>query len=85
MPEYLYLLTLLLPLATLLIIFGFKYGSAAYQARVRGVADTAYRDLAQSASAAQSATASSLAAMQAEVTQITASLAAVTKILKDVE
>jgi hypothetical protein len=85
MPEYLYLLTLLLPLATLLIIFGFKYGSAAYQAHVRGVADTAYRDLAQTTSAAQSATASSLAAVQAEVAQITASLAAVTKILKDVE
>jgi hypothetical protein len=85
MPEYLYLLTLLLPLATLLIIFGFKYGSAAYQAHARSVGDTAYRDLAQAAAAAQSATASSLAAVQVEVAQITASLAAVTKILKDVE
>jgi hypothetical protein len=85
MPAYIYLLTLLLPLATLLIIFGFKYGSAAYQAHTRGVGDTAYRDLAQNAANAQSATASSLAAMQAELAQITASLAAVVKILKDVE
>jgi hypothetical protein len=85
MPEYLYLLTLLLPLATLLIIFGFKYGSAAYQAHARNAGDTAYRDLAQNAATAQSATASSLAAVQAELAQITTSLATVVKILKDVE
>jgi hypothetical protein len=85
MPEHIYVLTLLLPLATLLIIFGFKYGSAAYQAHARSVSDTAYRDLAQNAANAQSATASSLAAMQAELAQITTSLSAVVKILKDVE
>jgi ABC-type spermidine/putrescine transport system permease subunit II len=85
MPEYLYLLTILLPLATLLLIFGFKYGSAAYQAHAHGVSDTAYRDLAQNAAAAQSATASALAAVQTELEQLTANVAAVTKILKDVE
>jgi hypothetical protein len=85
MPEYLYLLTLLLPLATLLLIFGFKYGSAAYQARARSANDTAYRELAQSVATAQSQTASSLATMQAELMQITTRLAAVVKILQEVE
>jgi hypothetical protein len=85
MTELLYLLTLLLPLVTLLLIFGFKYGSAAYQARARSANDTAYKDLAQFAATSQSATASSLAAVQAELKQITASLAAVVKILKEVE
>ena len=85
MPEYLYLLTLLLPLATILLIFGFKYGSAAYQARARSANDTAYRELAQSVAIAQSQTASSLVAMQTELTQITTRLAAVVKILQEVE
>ncbi|MEA3159506.1 MAG: hypothetical protein QOD95_1054 [Gammaproteobacteria bacterium] len=85
MPEYLYLLTILLPLATILLIFGFKYGSAAYQARARVANDTAYRELAQSVATAQSQTASSLAAMQAELMQITTRLAAVVKILQEVE
>jgi hypothetical protein len=85
MPEYLYLLTILLPLATVLLIFGFKYGSAAYQARARVASDTAYRELAQSTVNAQAQTASSLAVMQAELTQITTRLAAVVKILQEVE
>ena len=63
MPEYLYLLTILLPLVTVLLIFGFKYGSAAYQSRARVASDTAYRELAQ----------------------ITTRLAAVVKILQEVE
>jgi hypothetical protein len=85
MTEFLYLLTLLLPLATVLLVFGFKYGSAAYQARARVASDTAYRELAQSAVNVQSQTASSLAAMQTELTQITTRLAAVVKILQEVE
>jgi hypothetical protein len=85
MTAFLYLLTILLPLVTLLLIFGFKYGSAAYQARARAANDTAYRELAQSAVNVQSQTASSLTAMQAELTQITTRLAAVVKILQEVE
>lgn len=85
MPEYLYLLTILLPLATVLLIFGFKYVSAAYQARARSANDTVYRELAQSIATAQSQTASSLTAMQAELAQITTRLTAVMKILREVE
>jgi hypothetical protein len=52
---------------------------------VRVANDTAYRELAQSVATAQSQTASSLAAMQAELMQITTRLAAVVKILQEVE
>lgn len=85
MSAPIYLLTILLPLGTILIIFALKYGSAAYQARARGAAEAAYRELAQSAVTAQSQTATSLAAMQAELGQITSRLAAVMKILQDVQ
>jgi len=68
-----------------LLIFGFSTVSAAYQARARSANDTAYRELAQSVATAQSQTASSLAAMQAELMQITTRLAAVVKVLQEVE
>jgi hypothetical protein len=85
MSEHVYLLTLLLPLGTAVFIFGLKYGSAAYQTRARSANEAAYRELARIAVTTQSETASSLAAMQAELTQITARLGTVVKILQDVE
>ncbi len=85
MSENIYLITVLLPLATLLLIFALKYISAAYQARVRAASDASYRELAQSAISAQVAANASIAAMQQEVTQISQRLAQVTKILQEVE
>jgi Tfp pilus assembly protein PilO len=85
MSEQLYVLSIVLVLATILIIFGLKYGSAAYQARARSATEAAYRELAHIAVTTQSETASSLATMQAELAQITTRLAAVVKILQDVE
>jgi hypothetical protein len=85
MSEHLYLLTILLPLVTILIVFALKYGSAAYQARARSASETAYRELAQTAATAQAETSSSLAAMRAELAQISTRLAAVVKILQEVE
>ena len=70
---------------TALLIVGFKYGSAAYQARARGAAEAAYRDLAQSAVTGQSEANARLAAMQAELADVAKSLAAVVKILEAVE
>jgi phage shock protein A len=85
MSEHLYLLTMLVFLGTILIIFALKYGSAAYQARARSATEAAYRELAQSALTTQSETASAIAAMQSELAQIATRLAAVVKILQDVE
>jgi len=80
-----YLIFILPFVGTVLIVFGLKYGSAAYQARARIAGDTAYRELAQSVVSTQSETAAAMAAMRAELAQITAPLAAIATILKEVE
>ncbi len=85
MSEQQYLVFILPFLCTILGVFAFKYGSAAYQARAAAARETAYRELTQKALAHQSATSDTLAAMQAELTQISGRLASVVKILQDVE
>ena len=85
MSEHLYLLTIVMPLLTVLLIFALKYISAIYQARTRSQSESAYRELAQAASSAQSETAASLAAIRTELAQISARLATVAKILQQVE
>jgi hypothetical protein len=84
MSEHLYLISISLIPATILLIFGMKYVSAAYQARAHAAADARYREIAQVSAQAQSASAASLSAIQAELSQIGARLSAVEKVLKDV-
>jgi hypothetical protein len=81
----LYLLTLVLPLATILIVFGVRYYAIIQQARARLANDDAYRQLAESVSAAQSRIASSLAALEASLSDVRTRMAAVETILKAVE
>ena len=78
MAEHVYLLTLLLPLATVLIIFGMKYYAAVQQAKARLASDDAYRQVAEQAAAAQAETAAALADLKVRLTEIE-------KILKEVE
>ena len=85
MTTVLYLLTLLLPLATILIVFGMRAYAAVQQAKARKADDEAYRQLAAGASAAQSQIATSLAAMEASLSEMRARMAAVEAILKAVE
>jgi phage shock protein A len=85
METSIYLVTIGLLLGTTLLIFGMKYFSAAFQARARIAGDTAYRVLAEKAVAAEADNRAALAAMQAELSKVAASLAAVEKILKQVE
>jgi hypothetical protein len=85
MTTTLYILTLMLPLATILIVFGLRYQASVKQSQTRLAGDDAYRQLAQSASAAQSQIASSLAAMEADLSDLRARMAAVETILKAVE
>jgi hypothetical protein len=80
-----YLLTLCLPLATILIVFGMRYLSAVQQARARLANDDAYRQIAEKAATAESATATALSAIQAALADTGARLTAIEKILKDVE
>jgi uncharacterized membrane protein len=85
MSEYVYLLTICLPLAVILIIFGMRYLSKVQQAKVRIANDDAYRKIAEQAVSTQSETATALAAIQGAMTDVRARLTAVEKILKDVE
>ncbi len=80
-----YFTSIALILGTVLLIFGMKYLSAAMAARARQQGDAAYRSLAENALAGQAETQTALAALQAELGKVAASLAAVEKILKQVE
>ncbi|HEY5411523.1 MAG TPA: hypothetical protein VIJ94_12435 [Caulobacteraceae bacterium] len=84
MPISVYLITICLPLATVLIIFAMKYASAAFQARARLANDAEYQALIENATAAQSETLAAVSAMRGELSRISASLAAVEKILQQV-
>jgi hypothetical protein len=85
MSEHLYLISLGVLFGTPLLIFGMKYASAAYQGRARTADEDAYKELAQKAAAAQSESAASLSTIQSELSDVRTRLAAVEKILKDVE
>ena len=81
----LYILTLVLPLGTILIVFGVRYYAITQQAKARLANDDAYRQLAESSSAAQSRISTSLAAVEADLSDVRARMAAVETILKAVE
>ena len=85
MTTTLYLLTLMLPLATILIVFGMRYFAKIQEARARLANDDAYRQLAETASATQSRIAASLSVMETALSDVRARLAAVETILKAVE
>ncbi|QDQ25380.1 hypothetical protein FNU76_02865 [Chitinimonas arctica] len=78
-------MTICLPLGTVLIIFGMKYFSAMQQAKARFNQDEAYRQIATRMAEAQAETAAALSAINGTLTDINTRLAAVEKILKDVE
>jgi uncharacterized membrane protein len=85
MAEHLYLLSICLPLGTILLVFGMRYASAVQQAKARLANDDAYRQIAEKAAMAQSETASALSSIQTSLSDVRARLTAVEKILKDVE
>ena len=85
MSEHIYLLTLCLPLATILLVFGMRYFSAVQQAKARLANDDAYRQIAQRAIAAQSELGTALSSIQAALADLRTRLTAVEKILKEVE
>jgi Tfp pilus assembly protein PilO len=85
MSETIYLLTICLPLATILIVFGMKYFSAMRQARARYENDEAYRELAAKTAAAQAETATALAGINTTLADLKSRVMAVEKVLKEVE
>jgi hypothetical protein len=81
----LYLVTICLPLGTILIVFGMRYVSAVQQAKARLANEDAYRQLAARAASAEAETATALTAIQAALSEVRARLTAIEKVLKDVE
>lgn len=85
MSENIYLLTICLPLATILLVFFMRYVSAVFQARARFAHDEAYRQLAEKAAASQAASATALASIDATLADLKSRVAGVEKVLKEVE
>ena len=85
MSEKIYLLTICLPLATILLVFGMRYFSAVQQAKARLANDDAYRQVADRAVATQSDTAAALSSIQTVLADVKTRLAAIEKVLKEVE
>ncbi|RSZ59870.1 hypothetical protein HF313_14170 [Massilia atriviolacea] len=85
MSEHIFLITIGLPLATLLLIFGMKYFAAIAQAKARLASDEAYRQLAAQAAASQADAAAALGAINAHLAEMKTRVAAVEKMLRDVE
>jgi hypothetical protein len=81
----LYLLTLVLPLVTILIVFVLRYYAGIQQAKAWQANEDAYRKLAERVSAVQLQIATSLAALEANLSDVRTRMAAVENILKAVE
>jgi hypothetical protein len=73
------------PAAAAVLVFFMKYVSAVLQARVRLGQDEAYREIAAKAAVAQAEMATTLLSFRSVLVEIQSRLAAVEKILKDVE
>ncbi|MES2298871.1 MAG: hypothetical protein V4582_17635 [Pseudomonadota bacterium] len=84
MSATIYLLTICVPLATLLIIFAMKYLAAVAQAKARLANDDAYRQVAAQAAAAQAETAAALAAIAATLADLNGRVHGVENILREV-
>jgi hypothetical protein len=80
-----FLLVTILVLVTILLVFGMKYFSAARTGHARANSEEAYRELAEKAVALQAANAASQAAVQADFSEMKTRLAAIEKLLREVE
>ena len=76
--------TLGLFLGTVLLIFAMRYASAVLAARAKVAAEGAYQALAEKAVGLQAQNEAALASIKAELDAVSASLASVEKILKQV-
>jgi Tfp pilus assembly protein PilO len=85
MSKDVYLLTLILPLLTVLLVVAIKHVSAVLQARARFAQDDAYRQLAAQAAQSQAETAAHLSALNATLASLESRTASVERILKQVE
>lgn len=80
-----YLLTICLPLAAIVLVFGMRSYATIQQAKAHQANDNDYRQLAEQAAAAQAETARRLASMDAALGELKSRVATVEKVLKEVE
>jgi len=85
MSESLFLLSISLVLVTILLVFGMRAFSAVQQAKVRIESDEAYRQIAEKAVAAASENTTALSSIQIALADVRTRLAAIEKVLKEVE
>ena len=85
MSTTVYLLTICLPLATVLLVFGMKYFAMVQQAKARTARDEADRRLADELARTQAETVAQLATMNAALARLDGRMGAVEKVLKEVE
>jgi Tfp pilus assembly protein PilO len=84
MSTTVYLLTICLPLATVLLVFGMKYFAMVQQAKARTARDEADRRLADELARTQAETVAQLTAVNAALARLDARMGAVEKVLKEV-
>lgn len=85
MATYLYLLTVCLPLAVIVLVFWMRYRALGQQAKLRYGNDEAYRQIAEKLLSAEAASTAALVSLKGELGDLRGRLASIEKILKDVE
>jgi hypothetical protein len=83
--QIIYLMTLCLPLVTILLVFGMRYVASTQQARARLADESAYRRLAEQATNAGNESARALSTIEAALADVRVRLAAIEHVLKTVE
>jgi phage shock protein A len=73
------------PCVTVLLVFAMRYVAKVHEARARLANDGAYRDLAEKAVTLEAQSTSLMSTIQSEMSAIAMRLAAVEKVLKEVE
>jgi hypothetical protein len=84
MAQWLYLTSICLILGTVLAIFAIRAFAQVQQAKARLANDGAYQQIAEKAAAVQTENTAALNAIRASLSDVTARLAAVEKMLKEV-
>ncbi len=84
MSQNLYVFTICLPFATILLVFGMRAISAAVQARAQLAHDDAYRRIAQQTASAQTEMAAALSSIQTAMADVRQRIGAIETVLKDV-
>lgn len=85
MSPGIYLFSITMPFATVLVVFGMRYFALVRQARYRFNSDEAYRQVAEKALAAQAEVAQKLGSIDATLSEVRTRVTVIEKVLKEVD